>query len=298
MRLSQLKAPSFSVRMSLWLWLLAEISIIYLITNQIIWVVIVFFMGPLIAIGALSIVSGFIINPIKLNLKSFLMMWFGEWLSFMVLFRGLQLLPKRCHVKSNEVAHRHVIFVHGFFCNAGMWAPLARKCEQLQFSTSFVEMTQLTGSLEMLADELQVEVKRLKDKHPNTEVSVVAFSMGGLAARACLLRFEHIPFRLITVHSPHKGTHLAWFFALLGAKNAQQMVPGSKWLTQLESKDAARGYPFNVLWSKHDTIVMPAKLADYGLSKDEEEGKGHLFAAIDPDCHQIIVETLLTGSTY
>ncbi|WP_411743376.1 esterase/lipase family protein [Reinekea sp.] len=282
-----------TVRLALWAWLLAEAGLLYWIIGDLTWAVASMLLLRFVAIGALSAYTSFYLNSQVLNTKQWLLLWLGEWWAFVLLFMGLQLLPKNWHETDIPVGQKHVILVHGFFCNAGMWSPLARRLERRGYTTSFVEMTALFGSLNVLADNLNTELKQVEQERPSVDISVVAFSMGGLAARYCLANLSTNPFRLITVHSPHKGTLLAGYIEKLGSRSAKQMAPGCDWLQSLEIAEAQLvDRPFTAIWSTNDTIVMPANNACYGHKTIEEVGKGHLFAVVDWQLHQCIFTEL------
>lgn len=282
-----------TVRVALWVWLIAEAGLLYWLIGDLKWAIAIMLLLRFAVIGALSAYTGFYLNPQVLTVSQWLKLWLGEWWAFVLLFMGLQLLPKNWHEADVPVGAKHVILVHGFFCNAGMWSPLARRLERRGYTTSFVEMTALLGSLDVLAENINTEIKRVKQEQPAVSVSVVAFSMGGLAARYCLANLSADPFQLITVHSPHKGTELASYIERFGSTSAKQMVPGSDWLHSLEKIEAqALDRPFTAIWSTNDTIVMPAINACGGHQIIEEVGKGHLFAAVDRQLHQTICAEL------
>lgn len=288
----------FTVRFALLLWLLVEGGLLYWLIRELTWVLGLMLMFRLVAIGALSAYVSFYLNPKILNVKQWLALWLGEWWAFVLLFMGLQLLPRNWHETDVPIGKKHVILVHGFFCNAGMWSPLARRLERRGFTTSFVEMTALFGSLEVLAENINKELHRVKLERPTVDVSVVAFSMGGLAARYSLRFLSTTPFRLITVHTPHKGTELAKYLSRFGSESAQQMMPGGEWLAKLETAESeAEPLLLTSIWSTNDTIVMPAANAKYGSNIIEEVGKGHLFAAVDWSLHQTIFEQLRSNQS-
>jgi pimeloyl-ACP methyl ester carboxylesterase len=89
---------------------------------------------------------------------------------------------------------------------------------------------------------------------------IVAHSMGGLAARACLAeRPEARCHRLVTIASPHAGTRLG---AHGRSANIAQMRLGSAWLAQLAARESvASRERLTCFWSHCDNIVFPTRSA-------------------------------------
>jgi triacylglycerol lipase len=112
------------------------------------------------------------------------------------------------------------------------------------------------GGLEKLALHLKQDIDGKFG--PDQPISIVAFSMGGLVSRQYLQnlggasRCEN----LITISSPHNGTHAAWCYP---SKGAEDMRPGSPFLTELQStQDRLGKMPVTSYRTPMDLIILPA----------------------------------------
>jgi len=89
------------------------------------------------------------------------------------------------------------------------------------------------------------------------KINLVAHSMGGLISRyyiQSLAGVEKVK-NLITITTPHYGTNMA-VFAI--GKCARQMVPGSKFLRELNKKGEIYGdVRYTCIWTDTDEIVIP-----------------------------------------
>lgn len=155
-----------------------------------------------------------------------------------------------------------VVLVHGYLCGAGAWWRFARRLRARGFATRAVNVGPAFGSIDDMADALAREVEAACAAAGASRVSLVAHSMGGLVCRAYLRRHGggHVA-RLVTIGTPHAGTHVAFFAA--GA-NARQMEPGNAWLAGLAQHEASMrtvagdGLPPAVaVFSYHDNYVAP-----------------------------------------
>jgi len=88
---------------------------------------------------------------------------------------------------------------------------------------------------------------------------LIGFSMGGLIARHYLQRLGGIARvkRLITMATPHHGTHTARLGSLPGWV---QMRPGSEFLRDLAGDaDLLRAIPFTSFYTPVDAVIVPAR---------------------------------------
>lgn len=118
-------------------------------------------------------------------------------------------------------------------------------------------------SLAAMGEQVEREVRSLLEANGVSHVDIVAFSMGGLAARWFVqeLGGHESVRRFVSVASPHHGTLMAY---LRGSVGARQMRPRSSALRRLndEGWGAVEVHSF---WSPFDLVVIPAtssRLAD------------------------------------
>jgi triacylglycerol lipase len=163
------------------------------------------------------------------------------------------------HLPAKAHGRRGVLLIHGFFCNRGLWNPWLRRLRRLDIPFVAVSLEPIFGSIDdygrTIATAL-VELERVTGLAP----VIVAHSMGGLAARACLAARPEAPLhRLVTIASPHAGTRLG---AHGRGANIRQMRLGSDWLARLAASETpATRARFTCFWSDCDNIVFPTRSA-------------------------------------
>lgn len=159
-----------------------------------------------------------------------------------------------------------IVLIHGYGCNRGLWLPAARWFSRRGNPVSAISLLPLHCSIDDYAEAIGHEVARASAAAGGARVALVAHSMGGLAARAYLrrcgrLREDPRLAGIITLGTPHRGTHIARVG--LG-ENARQMRYGAPWLDQLglpepaeagASNAASEGVPITAVVSLQDNIV-------------------------------------------
>lgn len=133
-----------------------------------------------------------------------------------------------------------IILVHGYGCNRGLWLPAARWFSRRGYRVSAISLQPLHCSIDDYAEAIATEIERVRTSSGAARVAVVGHSMGGLAARAYLRRCAEQgrdPWlaALITLGTPHRGTHIA---RIGPGENARQMRFGSAWLKSLSPLEA------------------------------------------------------------
>ncbi|MET0661106.1 MAG: alpha/beta fold hydrolase, partial [Steroidobacteraceae bacterium] len=100
-----------------------------------------------------------------------------------------------------------VIFIHGIYCNRGIWRPLMKQLRHAGCEVRAESVTPCTA-------ELAVQVRKLAQSLAGTaacgrtrRIVVVAHSLGGLLARSCLSDVEVDT--LICIATPHAGSIVA-----------------------------------------------------------------------------------------
>jgi pimeloyl-ACP methyl ester carboxylesterase len=186
-----------------------------------------------------------------------------------------------------------VLLVHGFLSNAGFWRPIRRFLARSGRHNHYaVTLGPPLVSLEELVLRLAEQIERVHAR-VRTPLVLVAHSMGGLVARACLDRPEVRAKvgRLITLGSPHHGTVAAGF---MFGTNVRQMRPGSPWLRRYAvSLEAGQPVPTLAVYGLHDNIVMPQ---DSGVLPHARvlalPALGHMAMAYDGRIRKLLVEEL------
>jgi triacylglycerol lipase len=143
----------------------------------------------------------------------------------------------------------HTIIIDGLWARPSRWNPLRDLLEQHIGSAEIWEYDS-SGAVpfEDLGEQL---ARRIRDH--DGAVNLVAYSMGGLVARAAHLIDPKLPLRRAAfLNSPHQGSFLAY---LLPLKGVRQMRPGSPFMKQLHSSPWPT--PTFIVWNPLDTMVVP-----------------------------------------
>ncbi len=158
---------------------------------------------------------------------------------------------------------QHVILVHGWLETGSSWKLMKQSLEKHQIGCHVIKLTPSDGrgGLEKLSEQLKEQIEEAHDADQN--FSIVAFSMGGLVSRHYLQelggadRCDH----LITIASPHHGTHIAHLYP---SKGVQQMRPDSKFLNKLKkSEDKLGDMAITSYRTPLDLVVVPSKNSEW-----------------------------------
>jgi pimeloyl-ACP methyl ester carboxylesterase len=176
-----------------------------------------------------------------------------------------------------------VVFIHGFMCNRGFWAPWMHELRARGSPHVAVNLEPVFGPIEEYAariDEAVLRVTECTGRKP----MLVCHSMGGLAARSWLLTpgAASCVERVVTIGSPHRGT---WLGRFSNRANGRQMRLGSSWLRQLEQDEAAQARPPWTCWySNCDNIVFPPSTATLDTADNRfVPGIAHVALAFQPE---------------
>lgn len=157
-----------------------------------------------------------------------------EWLAFSVIQASMswpQFMPRRDCNRPREPGQQVLLLVHGYGCNRGFWWWLKPRLEARGLQVATLTLEPLLGSISGYTEQLAQRVNRLCQETGAARVWLVGHSMGGLACLAYLARYGEARVQgLITLGSPHGGTHMA---RLGPGRNCEEMRPGSLWLRQL-----------------------------------------------------------------
>lgn len=166
-----------------------------------------------------------------------------------------------------------VLLVHGYVCNRGFMLPLRRYLGEHGVSAYGHNLEPVYADIDSYADGLARRIEEICAATGADQLVILAHSMGGLAARACLRKYgARRVAKLITLGTPHHGTVTA---RLAEGRNGQQMVPGNAWLKQLNEETSS--VPVISVFSHQDNIVVPQDSAALaGATIVSLSGMGHI----------------------
>lgn len=155
-------------------------------------------------------------------------------------------------------APKRVVLVHGFLEDGSAFSFLKARLEKrgCECLVPRLRPSDGRGGLERLAEGLKQDIDARCGR--DEPISIVAFSMGGLVSRHYLQNLGGAARcdQLITISSPHHGTHAAWLYPSAGAV---QMRPNSGFLRNLEAgEDRLGGMPVVSYRTPLDLIILPA----------------------------------------
>jgi pimeloyl-ACP methyl ester carboxylesterase len=196
------------------------------------------------------------------TLRQMWIAWCGEVVTAPRVFLWWQ--PFRSRAEPDHlppgVACPGVVLVHGFFCNRGLWNPWMRELRERGVPFVAVDLEPIFGSIDHYADTVEAAVARI-EASTGLPVVVVGHSMGGIAIRAWLARFnaDARVRRVVTIGTPHHGTWLARFGH---TANGRQMRHRGAWIVDLASREPAERYAkFTCYFGNCDNIVFPSSAA-------------------------------------
>jgi len=188
-----------------------------------------------------------------------------------------------------------VVLLHGYAQHAANFTWLARRLRRDGWRHLYlVAHTPVGGDIERSAHRLGEALDRLRRATGASRVDIVAHSMGGLVARACIRARGHASGvgRLITLGTPHQGTEIFPRFRL--DPMVAQMRPGSPLLARLAADDPVpRLVDCISIYSADDAVVVPASRAYYpGAFNIEVRGLGHLSLLFSRRVYALVRENL------
>jgi triacylglycerol lipase len=198
----------------------------------------------------------------------------------------------------NAQGKRGVLFLHGYFCNRGLWREQMAALRAQGTPHMAITLEPAFGSISAYANAVHDAVEKLHSATGMAPV-IVGHSMGGLAARAYVVArsaevaahgAERVQ-RIITLGTPHHGT----FHAQLGhAQNTAEMQLQSPWLqrnaTQLSAEARAK---FLCFYSNGDNIVAPFESATLeGADNQRINATGHVSLAFTAELREALAKTL------
>lgn len=220
--------------------------------------------------------------------------WLGESRSAPLVFCWRQpfrwnAVPDQLLPTARLQGRRGVVFIHGFFCNRGIWTPWLERLRGSGHAFAAVSLEPVLGSIDDYAPQIEEAVVRVTEAS-GLPPMIVCHSMGGLAVRAWLKinrgdpRVHHV----VTIGTPHRGTWLARFGH---GRNSRQMRLLSEWHGQLDvDMPADRHTRFTCWYSNCDNIVFPTSTATLpGADNRLVRGAAHVQLAF---VEEVMAQTL------
>jgi pimeloyl-ACP methyl ester carboxylesterase len=167
-----------------------------------------------------------------------------------------------------------VVLVHGYLCNAGVWAWLGRYLIARGHAVHAVTLEPLFAPIEDHVTPLARQVNEIAGE--SGRVILVGHSMGGLVCRAYARRFGGARLaRIVTLGAPHHGSALA---PIGHGADARDMRPMAAWLRGLAaSEQGGLPAPLTSIYSYHDNFVAPQDSSVLAGAKNVPvAGIGHL----------------------
>jgi pimeloyl-ACP methyl ester carboxylesterase len=152
---------------------------------------------------------------------------------------------------------RTAVFVHGLGAGSGGLRPLRAWLALHGHRQQYAFGYRSRGSIEALALRLRRE---LDEQVRGGRIDLVAHSMGGLVARFYLqeLGGARRVDRLITLATPHRGTHAANF---VPSALVRQLLPDGPFIRHLNALPAPPGVRVTSLVAGRDLLVQPVDAA-------------------------------------
>ena len=226
--------------------------------------------------------------------------WWGEVLSAPRVFCWRQ--PFRSSAEPDNLeavpgGSRGVVFVHGFVCNRGFWNPWMKRLRARDVPFVAVNLEPLFDSISRYVDTIESAVRRVESVTGRRPV-IVAHSMGGLAVRAWLDKFDgdHRVHRIVTIGTPHGGTWLARYGRTV---NTREMALKSRWLADLALQSpTCRPALFTCFYGNCDNIVFPATSGMLaGADNRHLPATAHVHMAFQPAVFNEVSRWLLASDS-
>lgn len=151
-----------------------------------------------------------------------------------------------------------MFLVHGFWDKYRLFHKMARHLRSKGHHV-FYELNLLPNTGKYGIEHLALQLQKFIDLHakPDQKIHIVAFSMGGIVARYYIQKLSTASNvnKLITIATPHFGTHAAKIF---NYKACVEMRPNSLFLRELNS-DLAKLSSIEItsIWAKYDSTILP-----------------------------------------
>ena len=260
------------------------------------------------AVPALLVLFSFVVAfayrsvpPPELRIGPFAAAWcvvheiFSQIAAYVFLqpFPRLALAPEpERHAGDRPAVIPAVILVHGYQCNAAVWAWFARQLDARGHDVFTLSLEPLFAPIDRYADPLARCVERVSAASGGGPVVLVGHSMGGLVCRSYVRRFggDKVA-RIVTLGTPHHGSALAPFG--FGA-DALDMRRTAEWLGGLAAfEEGGLAAPLVSIFSYHDNLVVPQTSSILaGAENVPIAGHGHLGLLFSRRVVELVAEKL------
>ncbi len=184
---------------------------------------------------------------------------------------------------------RTLVFVHGLAANRSGFLPMRGYLRALGYSRQLAFNYRSAGSIEKVA----VGFKRaLETQVQGGRIDVIAHSMGGLVARTYIQQLggERRVDRLVTLGTPHHGTHAANF---IPSGLVRQLLPGSQFLERLNRLAPPLQVQTTSIVAGRDLLVQPIESAHCPFGKTIRfDDLGHIELLFRPQVYAAVAAEL------
>lgn len=203
-----------------------------------------------------------------------------------------RMYPRR---RALEADRRPVLLLHGYAQHPANFLWLARRLRRDGWSHVFtLRHASMFGDVERNATRLAATIDRIREATGTSAVDVIAHSMGGLVARAyvCSRGADSGIARLVTLGTPHQGTHI--FRRLAHDPMLTQMRPDSPLMRRLAADDPVPALVDCIaIYSSGDAVVTPPSNGYYkGAFNIEVAGTGHMSLLFSRRVYDLVRENL------
>jgi len=156
-----------------------------------------------------------------------------------------------------DASQRTLVFVHGLAANRSGFLPLQTALRLTGHRRQVAVSYRSSGSIEALAIQLKRE---LDQRVGGGRIDLVAHSMGGLVARFYLQQLggERRVDRLVTLGTPHHGTHAASF---LPSALVRQLLPDGPFIRHLNALPPPERTRVTSIVAGRDVLIQPVESA-------------------------------------
>jgi triacylglycerol lipase len=181
-----------------------------------------------------------------------------------------------------DAAATPILLVHGFIENHAIFTVMERALRRrgFQMLTAY-DYGLLTHSIPRAAIKLGKTIERLVTQSGYERIHVIGHSLGGLITRYYVQRLggDSCVHTLVTLGTPHHGTHLARAAPLLPL--ARQLTPSSPIIQELAEPAPGCRTRFIAFHSDIDPVIVPSGNArlehpDLNVQNISVRGIGHL----------------------
>lgn len=165
---------------------------------------------------------------------------------------------------------RPILLIHGFGTTRRSVSILEKRLRNDGYDVFSINLGGFmhkinTRGIDTLANVVKEKLDLLSDKYHFGKIVIIGHSKGGLIGRfyVTFLKGNEKVKTLITLGTPHNGSHIAIFAALtvigLISKSVWQMMPHSRFMKRLNNTPIPEDVKTISIFSPDDTVVTPAQ---------------------------------------